>query len=358
MNSQGLVGMVMACIASVPLGAAMAQETPNTAMVGLVADRADTPLATDLAEVLAHEKVRVLPIVGRGPVQNASDLLHLKGVDFAFLPSDLFAYLGKEKLLPKAAQRIRLVTQVYHRQFHLLARSDVADVTQLTGRKVSFGTPGSDDDVTATLVFDAVDVHPAPVYLDEQLALKELLTGRIAAIAVTAQAPAPLFQAVNRGEGVHFRPIPGTPVLRHLFRPARLGIEDYPLLIGAGEAGRGQPVPTVEVGVELAAYDFPPDSPRGKNAARFVDALFRNFAALRAPSRDPRGHDADPLETPPGWTRYEPAIAWARGASPLSGTSAAPSRPAAEDSRQENRLFQEFLQWRQRRQGQGDAAPK
>lgn len=341
--------------------AAAAQATPGVAVVGVVSSRADMPLAEDLATVLAHEKVRVLPIAGWGPVQNAADLLHLKGIDFAILPSDLFAYLGREKLLPEAVSRLRLVTQIYHKQFHLLARSNVPDMAALSARKVSFGPRGSDDDVTATLVFDAVGVQPAPVHLDEEEALDALLSGRIDAIAVTAQAPTPLLQAVNREQGVHFLPVPGTPVLRQLFRPAQLGIEEYPLLIGAGEAGRGHPVPTVEIGEELAAYDFPPASPRGRNAARFVDVLFHNFAALRTPPRDPRWRDADLSAMPPGWTRYAPAVAWMRGAPVLSGSSAAPRRPAVDNARPDTRLFQEFLEWRQRRQGQSapsDEAPR
>ena len=322
-------------------------------VVGIVADHRDMPLTEDLAAVLAPARIRVLPIAGRGPVQNADDLLHLKGIDCAILPSDLFAYLGKEKRLPGAVSRIRLVTQIYQSQFHLLARNTVPDMAALAGRKVSVGPRGSDDDVTATLVFDAVGVQPAPVYLDEQEALRELLSGRIDAIAVTAAAPAPLLHAVNLEQGVHFLPIPGTPVLRQLFQPAQLTIQEYPLLIGAGEAGRGQPVPTVEISEVLAAYDFSPESPRGKNAARFVDALFRNFTALRGTARDPRWRGANPAATPAGWTRYAPAVAWLRGAPVLSGSSAAPTPAAPGNARPDTRLFQEFLQWRQRQQPSG-----
>jgi TRAP-type uncharacterized transport system substrate-binding protein len=342
-----MAGALASAVSGLPAASA-AQDAPGATVVGAVADRRDMPLTEDLAAVLAPQHIRVLPIAGRGPVQNAHDLLHLKGVDFAILPSDLFAYLGKKKLLPEAATRVRLVTQIYHRQFHLLARITVPDMAGLAGRKVSFGPPGSGDDITATLVFDAAGVRPTPVYLEEEEALKELLSGRIDAIAVTAKAPAPLLQALNRGQGVHFLPVPDAAALRQLFRPAQLTIEEYPLLIGAGEAGRGPPVPTVEVGEVLAAYDFSPETPRGKNAARFVNALLRNLTALRAASRDPRWREADPSATPAGWTRYAPAVAWLQGAPMLSGSSTAPAPAASGKASQDKRLFQEFWQWRQR----------
>jgi uncharacterized protein len=283
---------------------ALAQEPPIT--VGLIADRSDTPLAEDMAAALAHQSVRVLPIVGQGPVQNAADLLHLEGVGFAILPSDLFAYLVREKLFPEAVGRIRLVMEIYYRQFHLLARAEVPDMAALAGRKVGFGPKDSDDDITATLVFEAAGVTPVPVYLDEPDALRELVHGRIDAIAVTAHAPAPVLQAVNREQGIHLLPV-DMPALHRFFRSGRLGVEDYPLLIGAGEAGRGEPVPTVEIGEELATtYDFPPDSARSRNAARLVDALLQDFDTLRATGRDRRWREADLSRNPRGWIRFAP----------------------------------------------------
>src|SRR5690348_428192 len=81
--------------------AALAQASPTEPLLskggqavaaeGVIADRADAALAEDLANVMLSRRLRVLPIIGHGPVQNAADLMHVKGVDFAILPSDLFA---------------------------------------------------------------------------------------------------------------------------------------------------------------------------------------------------------------------------------------------------------------------------
>jgi hypothetical protein len=328
---------------------ARSDEATGAAPLGVVADRGDIRLIEDMADVLGRAQFRILPVVGRGPVQNASDLLHLKGIDFAILPSNLFAYLPREAL-PEAAGRIRLVLTLYDEQFHLLARNDVPDVAALNGRKVAFGARGSGDAVAASMVFGALGVRPQPVFVDAPLAIGRLQAGEIAAVAVAAAKPAAPFHDVNREQGVHFLPIRMTPRLSQLYKPAQLGIEDYPLLIGAGEAGRGAPVPMVALSMVLAAFDFTPESQRGVASARLVDAFFRNLPAFLAPPHDPRWRQADPAAIPPGWTRYAPALAWTTGTPPVGEATAPSARRAIESPRPQDQLFQQFLRWQQERE--------
>src|ERR1700760_2001969 len=57
----------------------------QNATIGLIADGAgstDTRIAADLARALDDsDRLRVLPMLGRGSVQNIADLIFLKGVD-------------------------------------------------------------------------------------------------------------------------------------------------------------------------------------------------------------------------------------------------------------------------------------
>jgi hypothetical protein len=328
----------------------------QSATVGITADPSDTRLSGDLASALDHERVRILSVIGRGPLQNTDDLLHLKGIDFAILPSDIFGYLRREELLAEARQHIRLVLKIYDEQFHLLARNDIPDIGALNGKKVGFGSPGSGDAVTATMIFDSLGIHPQAVFIDERRAVGLLESGELAAVALVAAKPAAPLRDLNREQGIRFLPVRMTPSLSRFYRQAELGIEDYPLMIGEGEAGRGTPVPTVALSMVLAAFDFPPDGPRGIASARFVQALSTNFSSLLAPPHDPRWRQADAAALPPDWTRYAPAAAWAlawtEGASP-SGSSVRTTPPKAESGREQNRLFQEFLRWRRQRREQG-----
>src|SRR5512135_1458714 len=65
----------------------------NQGTVALISGRingTDIQAASDLAAVLDKpDQLRVLPIVGRGSVQNLTDLLYLRGIDVAILQSDV-----------------------------------------------------------------------------------------------------------------------------------------------------------------------------------------------------------------------------------------------------------------------------
>src|ERR1700759_2479417 len=49
-------------------------------------------VATDLTSVLNSDDMRVVPIVGKGSLQNIGDLLRLPGVDLAMVAADALTY--------------------------------------------------------------------------------------------------------------------------------------------------------------------------------------------------------------------------------------------------------------------------
>src|ERR1700733_9799548 len=67
---------------------ATGQNTPISLIHG-GAVSTDTTIAADIAEVLDDgDRLRVLPMLGRGSVQNIADLIYLKGVDVAIVHAD------------------------------------------------------------------------------------------------------------------------------------------------------------------------------------------------------------------------------------------------------------------------------
>jgi len=337
--------MLVSALAFAPLAAAAepSKMAASGESVGIVADTADGRLATDLADLLAHERMQVLPVFGRGPMQDVDELLHAKGIGFAILPSDIFADLRRSPLLPEAMARIRLVLKIYDKQFHLLARNDIREASTLTGRKVGFGTRGSANALTATTVFEALGIQPEPVYGDEQLQLAQLRNGQLAAVALIAAAPIVALQDINREQGPHFLAVPHTARLSAFYQPAALRPEEYPLLVGEGEAGRGAPVPTVALSMVIAAYDFASGSPREAASAHFVRSLFANFPALLAPSRDPRWRQADRNAALPGWIKYSPAAVTA--GAPTSKKLGTRAPAPLKSSENPEKMFQDFLRW-------------
>jgi TRAP-type uncharacterized transport system substrate-binding protein len=67
----------------------------NAGTVGIISGGADgtyVRIAADLAAVLDDgDSLRVLPILGKGSLQNLSDILVLRGVDVGIVQSDVLA---------------------------------------------------------------------------------------------------------------------------------------------------------------------------------------------------------------------------------------------------------------------------
>lgn len=286
------------------------REQVNQGTVGIIAGGVSGTyirIAADLADVLDREdqSLRVLAILGKGSVQNITDVLYLKGVDVAIVQSDVLRYMEKARTHPTIHKRVRYITKLYNEEFHLLAGDDVDAVEDLAGRKVNFDVKGSGTFMTATTVFDSLGIDVEPTHYDQALALEKLKAGEIAALVYVAGKPARLFADVAGDAGLHFVPIPPNPALLETYLPGRLAHEDYPMLIGDGQA-----VPTIAVGAVMAVYNWDPQHPRYDKAATFVRAFFDNIDAFRQPPRHPKWQDVNLGAEVPGWQRFPPAEDW------------------------------------------------
>jgi uncharacterized protein len=273
----------------------------------------------DLAAVLDSEKLRILPVVGNGSLQNIANLVTLREIDIGIVQSDVLAYIQRGQLFPDepffpgVEESIRYIIKLYTEEVHVLASRDIARLTDLAGKKVNFDVRGSGTSITASLLFDKLHVKVDPVFLDPPLALEKVRSGELAALVLVTGKPARLFFDVNQEDGVHFLPVPLTPELLNIYQPARLGIENYPLLIGSGEAGWGQSIDTVAVSVMLAVYNWAPKTDRYRKLSRFVDAFFRRLPAFQGPPRHPKWKEVDLAAPVPGWLRFAPAETWPQG---------------------------------------------
>src|ERR1022692_2243798 len=76
----------------------------------------------DLASVLDDgEKLRILPIVGRGSVQSIADILYLKGVDIGIIRSDTLDYLEKNGYAKNVKSQLTYITKLYNEEMHVVA---------------------------------------------------------------------------------------------------------------------------------------------------------------------------------------------------------------------------------------------
>ena len=304
------------------------------------ADGTDARLVEDLANLLDDSTRRVLPVVGKGSLQNVADLEALRGIDMALVQTDALDRLKAQK----PGQSITYIAKLYNEEFHLLARSEIKSVNDLDGRKVNFGTAGDGTSVTGPALFDRLGVKVEATSYVPALALEKLRSGEIAALAYVAAKPAPLFSTLRRSDGLHFIAIPMNNAVAGDYRPARLTGNDYPDLMSPTEA-----VDTVAVGMALMVANLVPGSERSRSVASFVGAFFTQLPRLQEAGHDPKWREVDLSAELPGWKRYPPAETWLKRNLVASGSSIGPGPSVNERDLRE--IFSKFLDERSRAQG-------
>src|SRR4051812_21546123 len=137
----------------------------------------------DLASVLDDgNKLRVLPIVGRGSVQSVADILFLQGVDLGIVRSDTLDYLEKKGFAKDIKRQFTYVTKLYNEEVHVIASKSVHNLKELDGKTVSIDLPNGGTFVTALTVFERLGIRPNLVYVEQRIAMEKLKTGEIDAV--------------------------------------------------------------------------------------------------------------------------------------------------------------------------------
>jgi TRAP-type uncharacterized transport system substrate-binding protein len=346
-----------------PVKQAAPARDPNT--IGIVAggpEGGTLPLINEIARVLASGQetgpkgevaLRVLPIVGRGGIHDIQDVLALPGVDMTITQEHLLTRLQASQELGDLQSKLVYITKLFNEEFHLIAREDIRQVSDLAGKPVNLGDNGGSVEDIARDLFRTLGLGVSEVHLGLDEAIEEMRQGRIAATAVLASKPATSVEHLTRDGGFRLVQVP-FPAQATLYLPAALDHEDYPRLIPAGEK-----VETIAVGTVLIAYNWPEKSGRYQLLGNFVEAFFSRLAEFQAARRHPRWQEVNIAAVLPNWRRFKPAERWlqtwqarqAGGAStgsvPQSDT---PGRAAPEGRNSETeRLFEEFLQWREQR---------
>ncbi len=327
----------------------------NAGTVGIISGGVDgtyVRIATDLAAVLDDgNTLRVLPVIGKGSLQNLSDILYLHGIDIGIVQSDVVSYVRQRHLLPAVQQSVQYISKLYDEEVHVLARSDIKQIQDLGGQQVNVDVEGSGTAMTASLLFDALGIPVRTTNFDQPAALEKLKHGDLAAIVYVTGQPGRLFTSVTKDSGLHFVAVPMNETLLATYLPSELTHDSYPNLID-GDA----PVPTAAVGSVMAVFAWQPGSDRYAKVSRFVDAFIAKFPLLLQPPRHPKWKDVNLAARVPGWTRFAPAEA-ALTRQVVAGKDTGLLRPqfdtflqragvnGALTDAQKTALFRQFLDW-------------
>jgi TRAP transporter TAXI family solute receptor len=367
-----LVTLFAAFVTSLGFGSAQAQgqlqtvapvpsanaDRANAGTIGIISGGADGTyirIAADLANVLDGDTLRILPIIGRGSLQNLQDIMFLRGVDIGIVQMDARQGLTPSTLQASAQQRLRYIARLYNEELHVLASRDITTLRQLDGKKVNIDKPGSGTNLTARLIFEKSGIKPQFTEYDQATSYERLRSGELQAALYVAGRPVRAMSEFQ-GEGrFHLLSVPFEGEVAETYLPARFASSDYPRLIDSGKV-----VETVAVGNVLAVFNWAENSDRYKRVQRFVDAFFSRFDDFLQPGRHPKWKEVNLAATIPGWQRFKAAQDWldreTRQASPKAQeqlfnqfVDAQGSKSTQLSPADRERLFQEFLKWQEGR---------
>jgi uncharacterized protein len=314
-------------------------------------------IAGELALVLDEdETLRVLAVQGRGAAQNAYDILLLRGIDMGLIKADTFEMLKDDERVPDIKKQFTYIARLFNDELHVVAPKTIAELRQLSGKKVSFDIPGSGTDYTGRAIFQKLGVTVEAVNVDQVTAMQMLSKGELAAVVSVAAKPVRFIDDIKSDTNLHLLDVPYDESLGALYPPATIAATDYPKLLTSDK-----PVQTVAVGTILAAYNWPKGSERYKRIARFTDAFFTNFEKFREPQRHPKWKEVNLSAETPGWTRFPAAVEWLERNKTAKTEQAQftafeaflkQNSTASDTAEATNKaeLFEEFLEWQKKQQ--------
>jgi len=313
----------------------------------------DLTIVQDIASVLDEgDKLRVLPMVGKGPEQNIKDVLFLRGVDMGVTQANLLKHFDKTgELGPNLKGQIAYIAKLFNEELHILVRDDINDIKELNGKYVNFGPEGSGAEITGRIIFEALGVETQKLHLNDADGIEKLKAGEIDATVAMTGKPAPALASLKDTSGLKLLPVPYAEGLEDEYYPATFTHEDYPNLVPAG--GR---IDTMSVCAVLVSFNWSGDSVRYRKIAKFVDGFFANFDRFLAAPRHPKWREVNFAATLEEWHRSPLAQKWIDRAKQATDTasrghfdaflaqaSGTRDKPISEAERAD--LFRAFLQW-------------
>jgi len=267
---------------------------------------ATSVFGSDMARVLDDEAtIRVLPVLGKGPVRNVTDILYLKSIDMGAVAADVPEFYKLQYNVPDIASKLRYIARLYFNEVHIVAKSSINSIFDLEGKRII--APTDVGYYSAKVIFSRLKINASFDYAtDDARSIQKMVDGEADAYVVNTAKVFPLGRNIkNENRALHLIPVPYEKPLQDLYLPSTLSAEEYPNLLSPGEK-----VDTVAIPVLLVGFNWPEKSERYIKMARFVDAFFTRFDEFMKPPRHPKWKEASFSADIPGWQRFKAAEDW------------------------------------------------
>ncbi|AKI00604.1 TRAP transporter solute receptor, TAXI family [Hoeflea sp. IMCC20628] len=259
-------------------------------------------IGKDIAALGAECGLTLNVIESAGSLENFIGVRNRRNTQFGIVQSDLLEYLktfeANDPEVQDAVRGVRIMFPLYNEEVHVLARTGIASLKDLEGKKVAVGVKDSGTFLTASLILDILQVEAAErVPLNPDQALPKLQAGEIDALFYVAGAPASLFANADIDPvKFHLLPITEAPLLA-TYTKASVPAGTYSF--------QSDPVDLVAVKAVLMTYDYDPN----KNAyhrqscttvSDFSSLVLNGMDTLRETGH-PKWKTVDLSALPPGW---------------------------------------------------------
>jgi uncharacterized protein len=326
------------------------RDTMNANTVTIItapAGGATAIFGSDIARVLDDGNIRVLPVLGKGPVRNVVDILYLKAIDMGMVASDVPEFYRLQYKIPNIASQLRYIAKLYNNEIHVVASQSIKSIFDLEGKRIVAST-----DVgyySAKVIFSRLGMNATFDYwTDDARAIQKIADGEADAYIGSTGKVFGLLRAVkNEDHKLHLVPIPYDRRLQDMYLPTTLSSDEYPNMLAPGER-----IDTLATSVLLVSFNWPEGSERYRRTANFVNAFFSKFDEFHKPPRHPKWIEASLSVKIAGWERFKAVDEWlAAHVRPNAGSDAfdrflsqnpTTSNLSADDKAA---LFQRFLEW-------------
>jgi uncharacterized protein len=207
---------------------------------------------TDLARVLDDDAtIRVLPVIGKGPVRSVVDILYLKSIDMGAVAADVPEFYRLQYKIPDIASRVRYIAKLYHNELHIIAPKSIKSIFDLEGKKIVAQT-----DVgyySAKVILTRLNIKAATFdyRTDDARALQKIADGEADAyITSTGKVFGLARNLKNENGALHLVPVPYDRRLQDMYLPTTLSSEEYPNLLSPGET-----IETIATSVLLVSFN-------------------------------------------------------------------------------------------------------
>lgn len=250
--------------------------------------------------------VRLLPVMGGGGVDNLKDLLFLRGVDLAFVSTNVLAHPKTgDTVGGNLQQRLAYIARLYGEEVHLLAGATITSLQGLQGKKVAVPVAEGDVLFTATDLFQRLGIQADIVQMDAVNAMDQVRSGEVAAVLLVGGKPLPAVSGLPKDGSFRLLALGSGPALGEGYAPAVFRASDYPSLIPPGAT-----IETVSIGAILLANAMKENEESYRRVAKFIPHFFGAVSEFTGAQRHPKWAEVNLGAVLTGWSRFAPAQAW------------------------------------------------